>query len=291
VIEILRAGPLTTVQDLGRPGLASLGVGASGAADRGSLKLANRLVGNDEGAAALEITFGGLHARFAAPTTIALAGAQCPLTLTPGAVPPGMNSPVAVRAGQVLAVGAPRQGLRTYLAVRGGIAVAEVLGSRSTDQLSGIGPDPLQPGDLLPLGALARGYPNVDHAPVPGYDPDPVLGVLRGPRDEWFTPDALAALCGAPYLVTAESNRVGIRLSGPPLARAIGGELPSEGVVTGSLQVPPGGQPILFLADHPVTGGYPVIAVLTAPGIDRAAQLRPGDHVRFRLCRRSFLVG
>jgi biotin-dependent carboxylase-like uncharacterized protein len=289
VIEILRTGPLTTIQDLGRPGLAALGVGASGAADRHSLKLANRLVGNDEGAAALELTFGGLQARFGELTTIALTGAPCPLTLTPGPVPRGMYAPVTVRPGQHLTIGAPRAGLRTYLAVRGGISVPEVLGSRSTDLLSGIGPAPLKPGDQLTLGTQTRGYPIVDQAPAPRYDPDPVLDLLPGPRDDWFTPDALASLGGSAYLVTTESNRVGIRLSGPPLARAIPDELPSEGVVTGSLQVPPGGQPILFLADHPVTGGYPVIAVVTAPGIDRAAQLRPGDHVRFRLSSPRFV--
>lgn len=294
MIEILRTGPLTTVQDLGRPGLAALGVGASGAADRGSLKLANRLVGNQAGAAALELTFGGLHARFGELTTVALTGAPCPVTLASGTgpagmtgpvggtVPAGMNAPVTVRPGQRLIIGVPRQGLRTYLAFRGGIAVPEVLGSRSTDLLSGIGPAPLKPGDQLPLGREIGGFPSLSAVPAPGYDPDPVLGLLPGPRDDWFTPDALASLCGSPYQVTTESNRVGIRLSGPTLTRAFPGELPSEGVVTGSLQVPPGGQPILFLADHPVTGGYPVIAVVTAAGIDRAAQLRPGEHVRFR---------
>ena len=283
MIEILRAGPLTTVQDLGRPGLAALGVGASGAADRGSLRLANRLVGNYEGAAALELTFGGLHALFGEPTTIALTGAPCPVTLAPGAVPVGMNAPFTVRPGQQLIVGAPCHGLRTYLAFRGGIAIPEILGSRSTDLLSGIGPDPLKPGDQFPLGTQTCGFPNVDQAPAPRYDPYNDLDLLPGPRDDWFTPDALASLCGSRYEVTTESNRIGIRLSGPTLTRAIPGELPSEGVVTGSLEVPPGGQPILLLADHPVTGGYPVIAVVTAPGIDRAAQLRPGDYVRFRL--------
>jgi biotin-dependent carboxylase-like uncharacterized protein len=283
VIEILRAGPLATIQDLGRPGLAALGVGASGAADRGSLKLANRLVGNDEGAAALELTFGGLEARFGELTTIALTGAPCPVTVTAAPVARGMYAPVTIGPGQRLTVGPPRRGLRTYLAVRGGIAVPEVLGSRSTDLLSGIGPAPLKPGDRLAVGTQTSGYPSAGEAPAPCYGPDPVLDLLPGPRDDWFIPDALATLCGTPYLVTTQSNRVGIRLSGPSLVRAIAGELPSEGVVTGSVQVPSGGQPILFLADHPVTGGYPVIAVVASAGIDRAAQLRPGDRVRFRL--------
>ncbi|MEY9962662.1 biotin-dependent carboxylase-like uncharacterized protein [Streptacidiphilus sp. MAP12-16] len=279
MIEILRPGLLTTIQDLGRPGRTALGVGASGAADRGSLRLANRLVANSESAAALELTYGSFAARFHMPATIALTGAPCPVALDGRLV--GMNGPIHLRAGQRLEIGVPTEGLRTYLAVRGGIDVPPVLGSRATDTLSGIGPPLPAPGTRLPIGADVDGYPLVDLAPVRGYGDEVILRIVPGPRDDWFAPSALAALCGGPYQVTADSNRIGIRLSGPPLERAIHRELPSEGMVAGALQVPPNGQPVLFLVDHPVTGGYPVIAVITDQDIDRAAQLRPGQSVRF----------
>lgn len=280
MIEILRPGLLTTVQDLGRPGHAALGVGASGAADRGSLRLANRLVANAESAAALELTYGSLTVRFHAPGTVALTGAPCPAALDGRMV--GMNGPIHVRTGQTLEVGMPTVGLRTYLSVRGGIDVPPVLGSRATDTLSGIGPPRPTTGTRLPVGRAVDGYPVVDLAPVRGYPDEAVLQIIPGPRDDWFSPTALATLCSARYEVTADSNRVGARLDGPPLQRAIHREMPSEGMVAGALQVPPNGQPVLFLADHPVTGGYPVIAVLTEQDIDRAAQLRPGQSVRFR---------
>jgi biotin-dependent carboxylase-like uncharacterized protein len=284
VIEILEPGPLGTVQDLGRPGHAALGVGASGAADRGSLRLANRLVGNPEGTAGLELTLGGLRARFERPAIVALTGAPCPARVDARAV--DMNGPIDVPAGATLTLGAPQEGLRTYLAVRGGIAVPPVLGARCTDLLSGIGPDPLRAGTRLPIGDEAVGFPVVDLAPRPGYaqPPVPALRIVPGPRDDWFAPGALAALCAAEYEVTAQTNRVGTRLDGPPLRRAAEAraELPPEGMVAGALQVPPDGRPILFLADHPVTGGYPVLAVVADADLDRAAQLRPGDRVRFR---------
>ena len=281
-IEILSAGPLTTIQDLGRTGLAAVGVGTSGAADRGSLRLANRLVGNPEDAAGLELTYGGLRARFKTAATFALTGAPCPASIDEHEV--AMDSPVSVRAGQQLAVGVPSEGLRTYLAVRGGIDIAAVLGSRSTDMLSGIGPPVLEAGTRLPIGRRVEGFPNVDIAPRRdggGLGPA-VLRVVPGPRDDWFLPEALDTLGAATFVVTNDSNRVGARLDGPALKRRVHEELPSEGVVSGALQVPPDGRPILFLADHPVTGGYPVIAVVIAADLDRAAQLRAGDAVRFR---------
>ncbi|GAA2730371.1 biotin-dependent carboxyltransferase family protein [Actinocorallia aurantiaca] len=281
MIEVLRSGPLTTVQDLGRPGLAALGVPVSGAADAASLTLANRLVGNPEDAAALELTFGGASLRFTRPSWIALTGAPAPWTLD--GRPSPVNAPCFVAAGATVDVGVPPPGLRSYLAVRGGVAVEPVLGSRATDLLSGLGPPPLAPGARLPVGEPAGDFPGVDVAAVPGPPADPVLRVVPGPRDDWFAPGALALLTGSPYEVTAQSNRVGVRLSGPALTRAREGELPSEGMVTGALQLPPSGQPILFLADHPTTGGYPVLAVVTTPDLPLAAQLRPGDHVRFRL--------
>ncbi|MEB3367328.1 5-oxoprolinase subunit C family protein [Saccharopolyspora mangrovi] len=279
-VEVLATGPLATVQDLGRPGLAGIGVGTSGAADTPSLRLANRLVGNDEDAAAIEITLGGLALRATRDLTVALTGAPCPVTVDGrGAAP---NAVLRVRRGAELRLGVPAVGLRSYLAVRGGIDVEPVLGSRSTDVLSGIGPEPLQPGAVLPVGAAPARFPVVDLAPVAGPSEEVVLRVRSGPRDDWFTSEALKTLVSAPYEVTAESNRVGMRLDGPVLERNRTEELPSEGMVTGSLQVPPVGTPTLFLADHPVTGGYPVIGVVPAADVAKAAQARPGQHVHFR---------
>jgi biotin-dependent carboxylase-like uncharacterized protein len=274
MIEVVRSGPLATVQDLGRAGYAHLGVPFSGAADRVSLCLANRLVGNAEDVAGLELTFGGSALRFDSAAWIAVTGA--PLDVRPGT----MNAPCHVPAATVVEFGTPWSGVRTYVAVRGGIDVAPVLGSRSTDVLSGLGPAPLSAGDRLPVGR-ATGLITVDVAPGLEPEAEPVLRVAAGPRDDWF--ETLEPLTRAAYEVTAQSNRVGVRLDGPALVRRRQGELSSEGMVTGSVQVPPNGLPIVFLADHPTTGGYPVAAVLVAGDIARAAQLRPGQRVRFRL--------
>ncbi|PZG11725.1 biotin-dependent carboxyltransferase family protein [Nonomuraea aridisoli] len=274
MIEVVAPGPYATVQDLGRPGLAHLGVPCSGAADAPSLRLANRLVGNPEGLAGVELTFGMARLRFHDAAWVALAGAP----LASGA---DMGAPFWVPAGAELRLGPPVWGLRTYLAVRGGIDVEPVLGSRSTDSLSGLGPEPLRPGTLLPVGR-PTGEIRADLAPPPGPRPA-VLRILPGPRDDWFVPGAPEGLCARPYTVTQDSNRVGVRLRGPELVRARQGELPSEGMVLGAVQVPPSGQPIVFLADHPPTGGYPVIGVVRAADVPVAAQLRPGDEVRFTL--------
>jgi biotin-dependent carboxylase-like uncharacterized protein len=175
--------------------------------------------------------------------------------------------------------------VRTYLAVRGGIGVDPVLGSRSTDVLAALGPEPLRPGVHLPSGSDAGEMPHVDLAPVAAVPEDFVLRVLLGPREDWFTPAARTGLLTHVYEVTPQSNRVGLRLSGPPLERCIADELPPEGMVCGAVQVPASGQPVLFLADHPVTGGYPVIAVVLEPDICLAAQARPGQSIRFRLAQ------
>ncbi|WP_219462697.1 biotin-dependent carboxyltransferase family protein [Nonomuraea rhizosphaerae] len=285
MIEVRAPGPYATVQDLGRHGYAHLGVPSSGAADEASLCLANRLVGNPEAAAGIELTYGGARLAFRAGAWVAVTGAPCPLTVrSPGPVADGRvgnGVPFWVAAGAELRFGAPSWGLRTYLAVRGGIAVEPVLGSRSTDSLSGLGPAPLRQGAVLPVGtAGGLAEISVDLAP-PRSPRDAVLRIVPGPRDDWFVPEALAELCAEPYAVSQDSNRVGVRLRGRELSRAREGELPSEGMVTGAVQVPPSGQPIVFLADHPPTGGYPVIGVVRAADLPVAAQLRPGDKVRF----------
>ena len=275
-VTVLEPGPLTTVQDEGRVGLGTIGVGRSGAADRASYRLANRLVGNLPGAAALEVTFGGLALRAEDDVTLAVTGAPCQ-----GAP---VNAPEVLRAGRVLRLGPPPTGLRTYVALRGGIDVPPVLGSRSTDVLSGLGPPVAQPGDLLPLGRARSQFPGVDVAPVPA--PEAGLLVVRvgpGPRRDWFPDEAWESLLTQEYRVSSDSNRVGVRLDGEPLTRSRSGELPSEAVVRGALQIPPAGTPVLFLADHPVTGGYPVIGYVADKDVDLCAQLRPGQALRFTL--------
>jgi len=277
MIEILAPGPLATVQDRGRIGYAHLGIGRSGAADRGALGKANRRVGNDEVAAAIEITLGQFHARFANAATIVLTGARAPATLGGREVDYGM--PITAPAGAELAIGIPERGLRTYLGVRGGIDVAPVLGSRATDTLGHIGPPPLAAGDVLPVGA-DPGTDVVDAPFVPRRHSD-VFCVIPGPRVDWFRTGALTALISENWTVEADSNRVGVRLSGPTLQRLRRTELPSEPTLPGAIQVPPNGQPIILGPDAPVTGGYPVIAVVDSEDLDRVFQVRPGDRVLF----------
>ncbi len=280
MIEVLSPGSLTTIQDLGRPGWAHLGVPPSGAADPRSLRLANRLVGNAEGAAVLEATIRGPVLRFDRAAVVALAGA--PVEARVDGRPVAMHAVERLRAGDVLDVGLATAGARTYLAVRGGIGAEPVLGSRSTDVLSGLGPPVLAAGTRLTVGDGAVTWPVTEVAPVPPLGARPVLRVVAGPRDHRFAPDALSVLCGAPWEVGSASNRVGVRLGGPPLAPIDETELESEGLVTGALEVPPSGQPVLLLTDHPTTGGYPVLAVVVAADLPAAGQLRPGNGVAFR---------
>jgi biotin-dependent carboxylase-like uncharacterized protein len=280
VLTVLASGPLATVQDRGRSGFAAIGVPRSGAADAAAAGLANRLVGNDDAAAVLEVTAGGLRIRAERTVLVAVTGAPAAVTVDGRAAPFGAPSTLAT--GSVLGLGIPPAGLRTYVAVRGGIGVPPVLGSRSTDTLSGLGPAPLAPGDRLPVGDLAAEEPFVDVAPVRPPSSAPVLRVLPGPRRDWLDPAAWTALTTQEWAVTPDSNRVGLRLAGPELTRARTDELPSEGLVPGAVQVPPDGAPVLFLADHPVTGGYPVLAVVATADLPAAGQLRPGDSLRFR---------
>lgn len=274
-LVVLEPGPLTTLQDEGRIGHASIGVGRSGACDRSSYRLANRLVGNRPGVPALEVTFGGLTVQAQAPVTLVTTGAPCP-----GAP---HNAPRRLAAGESLTLAPPGSGMRTYLAVRGGFDVPLVLGSCSTDVLGGLGPAALRAGDLLSIGNRVEEHPGVDHAVVR----DPGSGMLEvtvepGPRRDWFGAEAWALLCGQEYTVSSDSNRVGVRMEGRPLDRADSRELPSEGMLRGALQVPPSGLPVLFLADHPVTGGYPVIGYVVDADVDRCGQLRPGQGLRLR---------
>ncbi|WP_035741413.1 biotin-dependent carboxyltransferase family protein [Arthrobacter sp. MA-N2] len=295
-IVVLNPGPLTLVEDLGRQGWASLGLSPSGALDRQSLRLANLLVGNPAEAAGLEILLGGLRLRFITASTIAVAGAEGIVTLNGAGIP--LNQSVRVAPGAVLDFGVPLFGLRYYLGVQGGIDAPRLLGSSSTDMLSGEGPAPLKSGEQLAIGRVFVGTglvsgPGVDGGARPGAGtgpairraPDPGRAITarvdRGPRSDWFDDDSWRRLVSQEWTLSPDSNRIGARLVGRPLTQTRNEELPSEGMVLGALQVPPSGLPTIFLADHPVTGGYPVIAVVRRADLDLLGQARPGQRIRF----------
>lgn len=288
VLRIVEPGLLATVQDLGRPGVAALGVAPSGALDRAAARTANRLVGNPEGAAVIEATMGGLRVLALRDAWFAVTGAWGPLRLDGRAIDP--YEAHAWPAGADLHLDWYAHGARAYLAVRGGLDAPPVLGSRATDVLAGLGPGRLRTGDELRLGPEPR-------APIPvavvapwgaPHDDEIEIALAPGPRADWFTAPARDALFEAVWTVTNDADRVGVRLDGPVLERtgaARNRELPSEGMVPGALQVPPSGRPTILLADGPVTGGYPVIAVVADAALDLLAQARPGTRIRFRHAR------
>ena len=280
-LEVVRPGPLTTVQDLGRPGHAHLGVPRAGAVDREALKLANRLVGNAEAAAGLECTLSGPALRFDEAGVVAVTGAQVPVRVDGEELE--VNAAIDVPAGGLLDVGSATAGLRPYVAVRGGIETEPLLGSRSRDTLSALGPEPLAAGDRLATGAASGPRPAIAVAPVAPPSGRPVVRVTPGPRADWFGPGALDLLAGEEWTVSPQSNRSGTRLDGTPLPREHGGELRSEGMVEGAIQVRHSGLPLVLLADHPTTGGYPVIAVVLGEDLPAVAQARPGEKIRFRV--------
>jgi KipI family sensor histidine kinase inhibitor len=289
-LEVVRPGLQLLVQDLGRPGMAAQGVSAAGGADRAALREANRAVGNAPGDAGLELAGGGAVLRFRGAGVIALTGAGADAALHAGDAAHVVEAgrPAAVEDGDELRIGGVRDGLRVVLAVRGGVATEPVLGSRSTDTLAQLGPAPLAAGDVVPLHGPGRALRAVERTrapriPLPAPGDEVELGIVLGPRDDWFTPAALASLVAQSWAVTPRSDRVGVRLEGDPLERARHGELESEGAVTGAIQVPPDGQPVLFLPDHPLTGGYPIIGAVVDRDLDLAGQLPPGSRVRFRI--------
>ena len=293
-LEVESPGLQSLLQDMGRPGLGDLGVSAAGAADQQSARQANRLVGNEPGAAVVENLLGGLAVRARGDQVVAVAGAAVPLEIRSAGTGvlrrPSGGAPFALLDGESLTLGAPSLGLRSYLSARGGFDVQPVLGSRSSDTMSGVGPPPLAAGTRLPVAAV-DGVRPVGHPESSTLRLGPGTAELRvtlGPRDDWFTGAAVQSLSGQEWSVTEQSNRIGVRLvpgagEGIALERSREGELASEGAVAGALQVPPSGHPVLFLADHPVTGGYPVIAVVVPEDLPIAAQLPPGCRVRFTL--------
>lgn len=289
-IEVLAPGTLTSLQDKGRGGLAHLGVGRAGAFDLPALRIANALCGNPRGACALEVTLLGPTLRFGADAWIALTGAASSLRVE-GVEQPAW-SPVRVRAGGQVRVGAARSGCRAYLAVRGGLDVEAVLGSRSTDVNARLGPlegRALRQGDVLPIkaapplpanGPAARAW-RVDPRPWIDGNVPATLRLVAGSHFSRLSDASRAALFASPFKVGSDSNRVGLRLRGPRLEWDAPFEIASEGCVPGVLQLPPSGQPIAFGPECPVSGGYPRIGQIASVDLPRLAQLRPGDAVRF----------
>ena len=283
MIRVVSPGLLTTVQDLGRPGFAALGVPPGGAADAYALRLGNLLLGNDEGAAALEATVVGPTLVFEEEALVALAGAPFAATLDGEEL--AMWSANRIPAGARLDVGRTPSGARAYVCVRGGIGVPIVLGSRSTDVATGFGGlegRALKAGDVLSVGdaPLAPRGRRVDAGVARWSGPRRLLRVTPGPQQHWFSPKALASFLSRPFRVSASSSRTGVRLEGEPLA-APNRSLVTEGVVAGAVQIPAGGLPIVLLVEHPSTGGYPKIASVISTDLSALAQLRPGDEVRF----------
>lgn len=251
--------------------------------DRAALALANRLVGNDADAAGLEILLGGAEFEADAPVWFAVTGARG--AVATGDRPVEANTATSLRAGERLVLPMAEHGIRYYLAVRGGIDAPRLLSSRSRDTLASLGPEPLAEGDVLPIGPEpATPIPPVDVVPVDAPPEGAVtLEVRPGPRREWFAEASWRALLHDEWRVSPRSDRSGVRLEGPVLVRTEARELPSEGMVTGAIQVSPDGAPTILAVDHPVTGGYPVLAVVTDASLDALAQLRPGQPIRFRL--------
>ena len=245
-----------------------------------ALRQANRAVGNAEDAAAIEVTFGGLEVEVnGGHVWLCVTGAPTPVSVDGRGV--GAYTVVSAPSGSVVRLGVPQHGLRSYVAVRGGIDVPPVLGSRSHDVMAGLGPPPLSKGDELPVGAASEAFPEVDVLPPPRLDDEVVLSLVRGPRDEWV--EDVDTLVRTEWTASEKTNRVGMRLEGAAVEHRDGEtQLPSEGAYRGAVQVPPSGEPVVFLADHPVTGGYPVVAVVVDADVDRAAQVRPGQKLRFR---------
>ncbi|PDT04492.1 allophanate hydrolase [Rhizobium chutanense] len=289
-LVVTRADRPALFQDFGRPGRVDQGVSESGALDRSGLSEANLSVGNPHNAAALEIAFGGFAVKVDRPVTLAVTGAPAPLVITTNdgrSVTAPFGRPFALDAGDELTLGFPPEGMRSYIALRGGFAVQPVLGSTATDTLAKVGPAPVTAGVVLvPANAHAVAVDPFRHTArsLPKAGETVVLDVVLGPRTDWFTSKGVETLTAQVWQVTAESSRVGMRLSGAePLERRDAAELPSEGTSLGAIQVPHSGQPVLFLADHPLTGGYPVIGVVARHHLDLAGQIPIGANIRFNV--------
>lgn len=283
-VRVLDPGPLTTVQDLGRPGQLRYGIPASGPLDREAFVLANRLVGNPDTAAGLECTYMGPRLRMEGPGAIAVTGAAAPVTVN------GQPAPrwavLRLRPGDTVRVGAPRVGVLSYIAFAGGLDVPLVLGSRATyvrGRLGGLEGRALRPGDVLRVLDGPEPPPRALAAPpaVGGEEPT-VVRVVLGPQADRFTDEGLRTFLDSAYEMLPQSDRMGARLRGPRIAHARGHDIISDGIALGSIQVPGDGQPIVLLVDRQSTGGYTKIATVCSFDIGRLGQVRPGQSVRFR---------
>jgi antagonist of KipI len=295
VIQVLEPGLFTTVQDLGREGFGPMGVSPSGAADRISLRMGNRLLANQQGTAALEMTLLGGTFTFPEGAVVALAGSDFGATLDEK--PAEMWRAHGVEPGQVLRLGPTKSGARCYLCVQGGIEVELFLGSASTHILSGLGGHEgraLRKGDVLKIGTRyiksmapwSASMPDREWALSPRtmevLEPRKVICVTDGPQSDWFSEAAKKVFYGSTFRVTEDSNRMGIRLEGTAIPAPVGGEMISEGVALGAIQVPEGGQPIILFVEQQTTGGYPKIANVISADFHRLGQLRPRDEIRFQ---------
>ncbi len=287
-LRVTRADRPALFQDLGRPGLASQGVSESGALDRTSMIEANRCLGNPRDAAVVEVLFGGFAIKADRPVTVAATGAPCPLTIRSAAgseSSANFASPIALDAGDELVLGIPPEGMMSYLALRGGFEVQPVLGSAATDTLAKVGPAPIATSDILVAAerrSLAVLQTHAAQRRLPRAGEVVTLDIVLGPRTDWFTEQGIATLTSQEWDVTPQSSRVGMRLDGTvAIERSDNAELPSEGTALGAIQVPHSGQPVLFLADHPLTGGYPVIGVVASHHLDLAGQIPIGARIRF----------
>ncbi len=285
-LRVHEPGLLTTVQDLGRVGFGPLGVSPSGAADHAALRLGNRLVANDEGTAALEMTLVGGVFSVDSDTTIAMTGSDFGAALDGFYVPPWTS--VRVRSGAMLRVGPTRTGARAYLCVHGGISVEPFLGSASTHVMTGLGGfqgRSLRQGDVLAIGDTTQPFRkrNVARRALERLAPRKTIRVTAGEQIDRFPENSRRALVEGTYRVLEQSNRMGIRLDGPPIPSNLGAEMITEGVSLGSIQVPAGGLPIILFVEQQTTGGYPKIANVISADIASVGQLRPRDDVRFQL--------
>ena len=277
-LTVVDPGHLTLVQDAGRPGLGDQGVGPSGAFDRGAMRQLHALLGDPPEAAVLEVLAGGLRLRADADHRLAVTGGIGPVHVDEERVEHGRA--FVVHEGQEVSIGPVGLGLRTYVGVAGGVEVDAVLGSRSADTMSGLGPQKLGAGDVIEVGAPSHAA-GVEDVPALLTSGATTVAAVPGPRDDWFTDDAVRTFFSTAWSVSARSDRIGVRLEGPTLERQVTDELPSEPCVRGSVQVVSAGMPVVLGPDHPVTGGYPVIAVVIDDHVDRLAQVRPGEDVRF----------